>query len=46
MDRATFEIGREKPKDDGLRQIEPDDELLEWTRALWPNPTPKPEPQA
>lgn len=43
MDRATFEVGREPPKDDGLRQIEPDDALLEWARSLW---QPKPEPQA
>lgn len=47
MDRATFEIGREPPKDDGLRQIEPDDELLQWVRDQWPMPTPpKPEPRA
>jgi hypothetical protein len=44
MDKATFEIGRDPPKDDGLRQIEPDEALLEWVRSLFA-PAPKPEPQ-
>jgi hypothetical protein len=32
--RATFEIGREKPKDDGLNQVEPDAALLAWSRKV------------
>lgn len=34
--RASFEFGRDPERDDGLRQIEPDDRLRAWIQRVEP----------